>query len=57
MIWGLDEFIELESMDPGSVFGQLDLLCGECNCSYEAVYEEGNTLGYVCPNCGVCNVA
>ena len=33
MIWGLDEFLLMEIANPGCVFGQLDLVCLNCNCS------------------------
>ena len=55
MIWGLEDFLEIEMVDPGSVFGQLDIVCDKCNCSYEAEYEEENNAGYECPNCSHVN--
>jgi hypothetical protein len=55
MIWGLDEFLELEAVDAGCVFGQLDIVCVKCNCSYEAQYDSENDVGYECPNCSQVN--
>ena len=52
MIWGLDEFLLMEIANPGCVFGQLDLVCLNCNCSFETQFDDGNELGYKCPNCG-----
>jgi hypothetical protein len=55
MIWGLEDFLDLETIDPRVVFGQLDIVCIKCNCSYESQYEEQNISGYECPNCGMLN--
>ena len=55
MIWGLDEFLDMEAVDPGCVFGQLDIVCVNCNCSYEAQYDSENDVGYECPNCSQVN--
>jgi len=52
MIWGLEEFLDMEIANPGCVFGQLDLVCLKCNCAFEAEFDDGNDLGYECPNCG-----
>ena len=52
MIWHLEDFLVMESIEPGSVFGQLEIVCIECNCPYDAEYEDENEVGYACPNCG-----
>jgi Zn finger protein HypA/HybF involved in hydrogenase expression len=55
MNWHLEDFILLESVEPGLVFGQVDIVCVECNCPYQAEYDEENDGGYCCPNCGSLN--
>ena len=55
MNWHLEDFIIIEAVEPGMIFGQLDLVCLECNCPYEAEYEADNIEGYCCPNCGKLN--
>jgi hypothetical protein len=57
MNWHLEDFIIMEAVKPGMIFGQLDLVCMECNCPYEVEYEDGNNEGYCCPNCGALNKA
>jgi Zn finger protein HypA/HybF involved in hydrogenase expression len=52
MNWHLEDFLMMESFDPGSVFGQLDIVCEECNCPYIAHYSEASDMGFCCPNCG-----
>jgi hypothetical protein len=56
MNWQLDDFIELESIDPGIVFGQVDCVCHTCNCPYVANYGDGIDGSYECPNCGCANL-
>jgi len=55
MNWHLEDFIIMEAVEPGMFFGQLDLVCMECNCPYEVEYEYDNSEGYCCPNCGGLN--
>ncbi len=55
MNWHLEDFLVMEAVEPGLVFGQLEIVCGKCNCPYEAEYEEDNENGYFCPNCGELN--
>ena len=55
MNWHLEDFLIMESIEPGMIFGQLDIICSECNCPYEAEYDDGNRDGYSCPNCGALN--
>lgn len=51
MNWHLEDFIVMESIEPGIIFGQLDIVCEDCNCPYLAEHEEQNEIGYPCPNC------
>jgi len=55
MNWHLEDFIIIEAVEPGMIFGQLDLVCMECNCPYQAEYDEDNKSGYSCPNCATMN--
>jgi hypothetical protein len=55
MNWHLENFLIMESVEPGMFFGQIGLVCVECNCPYEAEYEDENEIGYPCPNCGKSN--
>jgi len=55
MNWHLEDFLVMECIAPGLIFGQLDIVCENCNCPYVADYEDENQNGYLCPNCGLLN--
>lgn len=55
MNWALEDFLALECVEPGIVFGQVDCICSKCNCSYWSKWKEDNEDGYECPNCGLMN--
>ena len=55
MNWHLEAFLMMECLEPGIIFGQLDIVCEDCNCPYVAEYEDENKSGYECPNCGKLN--
>ena len=55
MNWILEDLLIMEAIEPGMVFGQMDIVCRVCNCRYEAVYEYQHESGCGCPNCGELN--
>ncbi len=55
MDWTPEDFLNLECVEPGIVFGQVECVCGKCNCSYGSKWKEDNEDGYECPNCGLMN--
>ena len=54
-MFDLFDFAEFESVFPGSLTGQYEIICDGCGQVYEAEGQEGDGIDKVCPYCNTIN--